>query len=153
MNRKKVFIIGAIVWMMIIFFMSNQTASVSLNMSGSVIDILNNIPIAGDLLKDILKSNSAQFIIRKAAHMFSYGMLAILCFIIVYELKRCSKKAMYIAFFITFVYACTDEIHQLFIPGRSGRATDVIIDCIGAFIGLIVVNSIVRVTRKNKAGV
>ena len=29
-------------------------------------------------------------------------------------------------------YACTDELHQLFVPGRAGMVTDVLIDSTGA---------------------
>ena len=35
------------------------------------------------------------------------------------------------------VYAMTDEIHQLSVPGRAGRFTDVCIDATGAAIGII----------------
>jgi VanZ family protein len=39
---------------------------------------------------------------------------------------------------MTVGYACTDEFHQLFVPGRAGLITDVLIDSIGAvFITLI----------------
>lgn len=30
------------------------------------------------------------------------------------------------------LYACTDEYHQLFVPGRSGQLRDVMIDAVGA---------------------
>ena len=33
------------------------------------------------------------------------------------------------------VYAITDEIHQIFVPGRAGMVRDVIIDLFGAMIG------------------
>ena len=35
------------------------------------------------------------------------------------------------------IYASTDEIHQLFVGGRSGRFTDVLIDTAGGFIGIM----------------
>ena len=38
-----------------------------------------------------------------------------------------------------YLYACTDEIHQLFIQGRSGSFTDTIIDFIGCLFGLIII--------------
>lgn len=33
---------------------------------------------------------------------------------------------------IAVLYACTDEYHQLFVPGRSGQLRDVMIDAVGA---------------------
>ena len=32
---------------------------------------------------------------------------------------------------MTVCYAATDEFHQLFVPGRAGMVTDVLIDSIG----------------------
>ena len=37
---------------------------------------------------------------------------------------------------LSVLYACTDEIHQTFVPGRAGMLTDVLIDGGGALIGL-----------------
>jgi VanZ family protein len=49
---------------------------------------------------------------------------------------------------ITFLYACSDEFHQLFVPGRAGRFTDVLIDCTVA--GLITI--IIWIRTKKGAG-
>ena len=35
-------------------------------------------------------------------------------------------------------YACTDEFHQLFVPGRAGLLSDVLIDSLSAVLGLVV---------------
>ena len=37
------------------------------------------------------------------------------------------------------LYAITDEIHQLFIPGRNGNVVDVLIDSCGGLIGIGVI--------------
>ena len=37
------------------------------------------------------------------------------------------------------LYAATDEFHQLFVPGRSGKVTDVLIDAAGAAVGVMIV--------------
>ena len=36
-----------------------------------------------------------------------------------------------------FLYACTDELHQYFVPGRACRFKDVMIDTAGAFTGIV----------------
>lgn len=59
------------------------------------------------------------------------------------------KKYIY-TFDFVFVYACLDEIHQKFIPGRSGQFTDVLIDCCGAFVGVMCIYIISRLYIKNK---
>ena len=49
---------------------------------------------------------------------------------------------------VTFLYACTDEIHQLFVPGRAGKFTDVLIDTTGGIIMLLFIALVTRVARK-----
>jgi len=44
-------------------------------------------------------------------------------------------------------YSISDEIHQLFVPGRSGQVTDVILDSCSSFIGMMLIK---RVSRKYK---
>ena len=44
-----------------------------------------------------------------------------------------------LALFISFLYACSDEFHQLFINGRSGQVSDVLLDTIGAGLGILMV--------------
>lgn len=71
------------------------------------------------------------FPVRKTAHMTEY--------LVFYGTVRFglhfSYRAPYLrhrlfaAFAIVFCYACTDEFHQLFVPDRAGRFTDVMIDC------------------------
>ena len=49
-------------------------------------------------------------------------------------------------------YAITDEIHQLFVPGRDGNFKDVALDTCGAFFGILVVNILFTyfVTKKSE---
>ena len=39
---------------------------------------------------------------------------------------------------IGILYAITDEIHQLFVPGRSGRILDIGIDSLGVITGIFI---------------
>ncbi|MFR1872919.1 MAG: VanZ family protein [Coprococcus sp.] len=48
------------------------------------------------------------------------------------------------------LYAVTDEIHQLFVPGRSGQITDVILDSCGGLIGAVLSATILYLIRKRK---
>lgn len=140
--RKKIFIALAIIWMGVIFYMSNQPASVSSIHSGNTINIISKLPIIGNIMEYLTSINLGEFIVRKCAHMFSYCILAIFLFMSVYEYNI--KKAMIIAFLGTFLYACSDEFHQLFISGRSGEFRDVIIDSTGGIIGIIVTTFILK---------
>ena len=76
-----------------------------------------------------------EYPVRKAAHMSEYAVLALLIFqaLTVFDRKK-NRGCM--ALGITAAYAVTDEFHQLFVPGRAGRVTDVLIDSAGAFLAL-----------------
>lgn len=133
-----------------IFCMSNQPANISKELSQNIENLLNHTPIIGNLLSDILNSPNSQFIVRKSAHIILFCFLSILCFVVIYELKSNVKIATLVSFSITFIYACIDEIHQLFIPGRSGKINDVLIDSIGVIVGLIFINLIFMLNNKIK---
>ena len=62
------------------------------------------------------------------------------------------KYAIMISISFCFLYACTDEIHQLFVVGRTGRFTDVLIDTCGSFTGIMLSYIIGRVGRGRKDG-
>lgn len=48
------------------------------------------------------------------------------------------------------MYAITDEVHQLFIPGREGKWQDVFIDSIGVFLGIFVLLFFVEIVKQIK---
>ena len=115
--------------------MSNQPASVSSQHSGGVIEFLSNLPFIGSIVTYMMEIDIAEFIIRKSAHMFSYFLLAILLFMTIYDNQKNIRKVALKALLFTFLYALSDEFHQLFIDGRSGEFRDVMIDTIGGTIG------------------
>ena len=47
-----------------------------------------------------------------------------------------------------FLYACTDEFHQRYVPGRSGEFRDVCIDTCGAIVGVLIIYVIVNIIKK-----
>ena len=73
-------------------------------------------------------------IVRKLAHFTIYLILGILMtnYIDVYKMD----KKILISLIICFLYAISDETHQLFVPGRSGEIKDVLIDTFGSFVGI-----------------
>ncbi|MBS6025319.1 MAG: VanZ family protein [Paeniclostridium sordellii] len=147
---KNIWVGLTIIWMGLIYYMSNQPATISSSQSGGFINMLSNLPIIGNTIKELMKIGIAEFLIRKSAHMFLYFMLAILIYMV---FKNINNIKVYI-YSLTgcFIYACTDEIHQLFITGRSGEFKDVLVDTLGAIIGLLLVFMINKILnlRKNK---
>lgn len=58
------------------------------------------------------------------------------------------RKAALVAWGAATLYAATDEFHQLFVPGRAGLFTDVLIDATGAAIGLLLAGSIIALVKR-----
>ncbi|WP_446898216.1 VanZ family protein [Clostridium sp. LBM24168] len=121
-----------ILWIIIIFIFSNQPGNVSDEKSKFVVGLFNAI---GVNLNNLF-GNMANFAIRKISHFMEYLILYILLLNALYE-KSKVKRALLISIIIVFLYACLDEVHQLFIPGRSSRIRDIIIDTAGGFAGLL----------------
>ena len=76
--------------------------------------------------------------VRKTAHFTEYAVLGFFT----YKAVSCDvldrKKAVLTAQLISTGYASTDEIHQMFVPGREGKVFDMMIDSCGAFCGIMV---------------
>lgn len=77
------------------------------------------------------------FLIRKIAHMSEYAILALFTYYALIKIAFNKRIIFQITFLISFLYACSDEFHQLFISGRSGQFTDIIIDSTGCLIMLL----------------
>jgi VanZ family protein len=75
---------------------------------------------------------------RKAAHMFMFGVLARLLARAFQGQTPWSWKRIFTwSLALSFLYACSDEWHQRFVPGRQCAATDVLIDSFGAWLALV----------------
>ena len=53
-------------------------------------------------------------------------------------------KLVLISILVVLLYSISDEVHQLFVPGRSGEAFDVMIDTMGGFISTNILYLIYR---------
>ncbi len=82
--------------------------------------------------------NKYVVLVRKSAHFIIYLILGLSIISLLYEYKIINTKAIIIALIVSILYACSDEIHQILIPGRTGKILDVLIDSTGAFIGIII---------------
>jgi VanZ family protein len=126
----------ALIWMAIIFSASSDTKSAE-HSSRILAPFIHWIApsLSEKSVSDIV------FFFRKCAHLTEYAILALLFW-------RALRKpvpndarpwrwtdAVWPVFFVA-LYAASDEIHQLFVPTREGRVTDVIIDTSGAIVGV-----------------
>ena len=63
------------------------------------------------------------------------------------------RKEMFLPWFIAALYAASDEIHQLFVPGRSGQLSDVILDSAGTLAGVAAFTVLCWLINRRKARV
>ena len=67
-------------------------------------------------------------LLRKLAHAAEFAVLGVLF------LRAVERPAL--AFLLASAYAVSDEIHQIFVPGRLGSPLDVLIDVAGVAVGI-----------------
>ncbi len=138
---RLIFLFLTIVSMIVIFMFSAENSDDSSKTSGNitktVVETLVNdydeLPPAKQ--QSIL--DKAEHIIRKTAHFTIYMSLGLWASCTVGKRRLiCGKSAAVLVY--CFFYACTDEIHQSFSPGRSCQFTDVLIDTGGALVGILI---------------
>lgn len=100
-------------WLMmgLIFFISSRTAS--------------QLPYFGEY--DVL--------IKKGGHALGYALLALTYFSALPP-RLSTLYRLVMAFFMTILFALSDEFHQSFVEGRTSSIRDVFIDSMGALIAL-----------------
>ena len=138
MIRKVIKIILVLLWMVMIFLLSNEEAVKSSKKSDGL--IIKSVEFfTGKSLSDQEKEKVLKYLVfpvRKCAHLSLYLILGILVISLLREYMVINTKLVLLSLLICFLYACSDEIHQLFVPGRSGEARDVLIDTLGACLGV-----------------
>lgn len=149
-KSKKLYI--AVSWLLvavcmgIIFYLSAQNGEESSELSGSFVTAI----------LEYLKISVDEGLLRSFAHMLEFTGLAVLLFNAVYSTRNL-KITPAIAFAGTAAYAITDEIHQIFVPGRAFQLTDILVDSTGALIGAAAAFVILKIIllikkRGNKNG-
>jgi VanZ family protein len=128
--------------MCVIFLFSNQPSDDSSQLSGEVTQIIESV--AG-----FLHINTASFdmhlFIRKAAHFTEFAILGLLLFLAAVAGKpaagnaagKAAVRAGLMAQLAGMGYAVFDELHQIFIPGRSCQIKDMLIDSSGVLLAVL----------------
>ncbi len=144
--RKKVCWILAICWMAVIFAFSARNASLSTKDSTTVGMWIGKFLMPGfsgweeEKQKDF--AEKIDHTVRKTAHATEYAILGVL---VAGGLVDGSKKRAYRIFVpwaIGSVYAASDELHQMFVPGRSCQLTDIMLDSFGVLVGVLLAQAV-----------
>lgn len=154
MMKKTILWILVVFCMGAIFFFSSQEASESKKVSSGIIKSVVRVfdfddSLSEEKLTDIVEKLT--FIVRKGAHFSAYAIICILWALLLKEYNIGGKRNFVLSVLICFIYACSDEIHQIFVPGRSGEVRDVIIDTCGAITGFLILLGFITLKKKIKS--
>lgn len=141
--------LAVILWMALIFYLSSQPVNDSNRLSNKVTESIIVI-IEKVTPRFQLDINMMNHIVRKNAHFFAYLVLGILMNNAIRLNGVQGFKGILLALVICILYAISDEVHQLFVSGRSGQVKDVLIDSAGAIGGIGLYLVILRFTLDNK---
>ncbi len=145
MNKGLKLILGflpLILICLLVFWFSSKNAEQSLSQSDILVKVVKERLMPS--LQGIKTKRDINIVdrvisvgVRKTAHFVAYTILGICAFGALWFIKR--KGLRYTAAVMTCaLYAGSDEIHQLFVAGRTGQLRDVIIDSSGAAMGALI---------------
>ncbi len=75
--------------------------------------------------------------------MGAYAVLAFLSYLS-FRKSGVNKYVFLLSFVFAAIYGITDELHQLYVPGRAASIGDIIADFIGAFSGSCLASIAIR---------
>lgn len=153
--KDKVLIILAIIWMGVIFMFSAQVSDESKSSSNKVTSAVVNTVIS--IKKENISEEKRQkiiedktFIVRKTAHFTEYFILGLILILYLQTKEKLATKYIILAIIFCVLYATGDEIHQLFVDGRSCKIMDILIDTCGSSLAILGFTSIYKLTTNLK---
>ncbi len=140
--------------MIAIFAFSAENAAESTESSDSVLRV-----VLSAVRRDFSSLSNAEqtvmleqysHLIRKSAHFSIYALLGFLLNAALVSSRVRPNLSLALAPAVGLIYAATDEVHQLFVPGRSGAVTDVLLDTAGCLAGALIFSLIFYLIHRHK---
>ncbi len=140
--------------MSVIFRFSSEQASTSKDTSKKVTEIILEITVPDfsekpePEKKEMVKKADSK--VRTLAHFSEYTLLGFLALwhFSLYKISKIKKASL--AFAGCTLYAILDEIHQIYVPGRSFQFTDILTDASGSLLGILIFSAILYFIKKAK---
>ena len=154
--KRRIFLLAAMIWMIVIYCFSAQNAAESGDLSGGLLEKFMRIFVPNweqlSAAQQTAKLDAVHTIFRKCAHFTEYALLGILWTLAVrtghWQRSKCPKWRIWLPFALSLVYAASDELHQKFVDGRGSSLRDVCIDFCGACTGILLLCLAAAVFRR-----
>ena len=133
---------------MVVFIWTNSTvpgddsSSASLGVVAAVQGALQTLGLPSAWVTNLL--------VRKMGHLLEYAALGVLVSQASDPDRSPARSWLSLAVIVLAVVPAIDETIQLFVPGREGRFADVVLDWVGASLGVLVRTLIVRTRRRGE---
>ena len=150
---------------MILDLSSEPGPESSLKSGGLLVKIVNifypGLGATYDNYRDMASLENCEKVLRKLAHAFEYAVLALLIWLLIYEIINIADvgsaelkykfliKSMVLSEIFVICVGSIDEINQTRLAERYGTPVDVLVDAVGGFIMLAIVYLL---QRRRKAG-
>ena len=124
---------------LLIYSFSAETGEKSIDRSMKIAGKATELSKTEDVPdKNLVKiTNQINYGLRKSVHGITYfGLTLALLYALSVSGVKGAKRYVYAAL-LAVIYACLDEIHQMYVPGRTGSIIDVFFDSIGIAAALI----------------
>ncbi len=138
--KKKFNICLLVFWLVVIFLLSNQDSGKSQHLSDNLIG--KGVDIVASITKQEITPTKKVTIVenmsdkvRSLAHFTEYLILGILVINVLKDYYKLDYKIWLYGLLFCILYAIGDELHQLFISGRSFQYGDIIVDTLGSILG------------------
>ena len=134
-NSKKIYKIIPVLIMIFIFVQSAFPADLSSRESGLIVSLVRHFWDADP--------ETITFTVRKCAHFIEY--LALGWSLLLPVTNRFGRPGGLYAWVFGSLYAVTDEIHQIFVEGRSCEFSDILLDSAGVLTGLLIALALAKI--------
>jgi len=89
---------------------------------------------------------------RKCGHLTEYAVLALVLWRAIHQPDKKIPRAWRwdeagLALAVVFLYAASDEFHQIFVPTRTPLVSDVMIDTLGGALGLLLLWAVGKIFK------
>ena len=141
--KFRIFTIITILIMVVIFVHSAMPAEMS-SIESSVFErfVASILGVAPE---------SVTFAVRECAHFTEYLVLGLFMMLAAANAKR---RGVFFTGLITWIigtaYAISDEVHQIFVPGRVGAFTDVLVDLTGSGFIILIMLLILMLRKESR---